>query len=610
MKMTKLQKNDPRDAGITAFIPYILLVFCAVLLLIRAFYSFCSSDEPFYFSTAYRFYQGDSIFRHDWFPTQLSGVIILPLFSLYMLLTGSTTGILLFFRICYLIFSLCNALLTYHILKKHKPAFLSFVASVCVLFFAHLNIATLSYYTISVQCFFSAMLLIYHWEKLADGDNKLLIYAGVLYAVSVLALPTMALGYMITMLCFGILLFYAKRMPDTAFSHCIRKARLQTLCKYTFLGILIPAVIFCIFLLTNVSISDLIANIRYVLSDDEHGTSLIYPMKKFFISINEVYGRFSYLGYLLIIVSFVFQKQLSKKPYLYLVFGADTFLFIVYFIKSFGYTGYIQTALCLFALPLFFVTKKKDMTAFFTFFINGMVFSLVYSYSSNGYLYVLSMGHFIASIAGMIFVWDFGKTLPDQITGDRTNNGNLLRLQKALSVVCIVILCIVALQTAVLRFINVYRDAPLTALTERIDVGPAKGLYTTMEHFKQYQEAYAVLTEYGKNASSEDMIFISKLLPWGYLCTDLRVGAPTTWRTELGSERLKEYYALNPERIPSLVLVLDKEYGCYDTCGDVEADPIPNLNEHTEGFLLDHMTKNNYEVIPVSCGVIYRSPSF
>ena len=616
MMNNKANGKRYRRRRLQGCIPYVILILCAILLLVRAFLGFCASDEPFYFSTAYRFFRGDSLFLHDWFPTQLSGVILLPFMAPYIWITGSTAGILLYFRIWYVVLTLINALVFYNILKQHKPGSLSFMAAVCVLFYAHLNIATLSYYTVSVQCFLTAMLFIYHWEKLPMGNKKHLITAGILYAVSVLALPTMAVGYLLTVIPLLVLVIIEKKMPVNAFVATLRRAELADLLKYTFIGILIPAAVFLAFLFTNVYIGDFISNIRYVLSDEEHATSLIYPLRKFFISINEVYGIYAYLGYALTAVTFlgdVFTKKgpgpLQKKPLVYLVFFLDLLLFIAYFIKGFGHTGYVQTALCLFCLPLFFASEHKDWTAFFTFFVNGLLFSLCYSYSSNGYLYVLSMGHFIAGFGGMFFIWDFGRQLPGLVSAKtgKTTYG----LNRFVTFLCTLAICAVMLETASLRIVNVYRDAPLTALTERIPDGPAKWLYTTPGHLKQYEEVSGVLAEYCRvdpEKPQDNMLFISKLLPWGYLCTDMRVGAPTTWRIEPGSERLEEYYSLNPDRIPSTVLILNKEYGCYDSCGDVEADPTPNLIEDTEGFLPEYMEENDYEVIPVICGTLYTRP--
>ncbi|MBQ8970325.1 MAG: hypothetical protein IJ073_03315 [Lachnospiraceae bacterium] len=591
---------------IKKYYPYIILAAGFAVLFFRAFYSFCWSDESFYFSTAWRFYQGDSIFRHDWFPTQLSGVILLPFLSLYLAFShGSAEGLLLYFRLLYLLFSFGSSVAAFRILKKHFGELPALASALCVLFYAHLNIATLSYYTISVQCFFLAQLNIYHWEKLGQLNRRVslryLILAGFFYALSVLALPTMVVGYVLTLLIFVILSLVSKINPSTAFSAGVRKAELFVVWKYTFFGILLPAVLFFVFLLTNVSIPDFIQNIPYVLTDEEHGTSLVYPMKKFFIGINEVYGRFAHLGYLLILICFgiaVYQALRSNSRLI--LFVIDILLFIAYFIKGFGHTGYIQTALCLTALPLFFLTRERDYAAFFTFFVNGLVFSLVYSYSSNGYLYILAMGHFIASIAGIKFIVDFVK---ENLEAPALSSG----LAQAVRTLCVLVLLSVTLETMVLRVINIYRDAPFSELTEKIEEGPAKGLYTTKKHLDLYKEVYDTLIT-DCQSDTADSIFISKLLPWGYLCTDLRVGAPTTWRTELGSERLREYYELNPDRIPDLVLVLNEEYGTYDTCGDVEADPNPNAQEKPEGFLTEYMAENDYKVRQVSCGTLYINP--
>lgn len=589
-------KSIKKNGKALDLLPCLVLILCTVILLLRAFYSFCWSDESFYFSTAYRFYLGDSIFRHDWFPTQLSGIILLPFLALFIGITGGTAGILLYFRILYVLFSAGNAWLTFRILKKHTEKTVALLAAVCVLFYAHLNIATLSYYTISVQCFFSAMLLIYHFYQSESRGH--LIAAGILYALSVLALPTMAAAYVLTLVLILLITLAGRLLPAGPLQKALKNARFQEVLLFSFIGILIPAILFFCYLLLNVPIGDFIANIPYVLSDDEHGTSLIYPMKKFFIGINEVYGVFAYAAYLLSIACFALQSLLKRAPWRQIVFFSDLALFIACFIKGFGHTGYVQTAVCLTALPLFFLTKKKDYPAFFLLFANGLVFSLVYSYSSNGYLYVLAMGHFTASIAGFLFFTDFAGEC-------KTETGVVST--RLLPLLCGLMLCLATLETAVLRITNVYRDAPLSALTETITEGPAKGLHTTPVHNTQYREVYETLQKYCLSGPEDgaDVLLISKLLPWGYLCTDMTVGAPTTWRNELGSDRLKEYYALNPDRIPDKVLVLREEYGSYDTCGDVEADPTPNAPEKPEGWFTDYMAEQGYRKTEVPCGTVY-----
>ncbi len=591
-----------------AYYPYILLGLGFLLLLCKCFFSFCWSDETFYFSTAYRFYQGDSIFLHEWFPTQLSAVILLPLFSLYMAVTGSTSGILLFFRICFVFFALISSLVTYRILKTAVREVIALFCALSVLFYTHLNIATLSYYTISVHCFLLSMLLIYYFYQ--TGKKRFLVVSGVLFALCVLALPTMALAYVLVIAAILLLLLVCRitKLPES-WKEAVRKADLITVCLYTLYGICIPTVLFFAFLLANVSIMDFINAIPYVLSDEEHGTSLTYPLKKFFIGINEVYGYGAYAGYLLILFTFFINcfSALKKQggrligPLIAtlqrLSAAAALVLFAVYFLYSLGHTGYIQTALCMTALPLFFLTKKKNWRLFFLLFAGGMMFSVVFSYSSNGYLYILSMGHFIASIASILFIQDY--------IAELTDGESLSQIGRILF---IAVLCIALIQTIVLRIVNIYRDAPLKELTAQITQGPAAGLYTTPEHLAMYETVYDTILTYCQSDSigkENGSIFITKLLPYGYLCTDLRCAASTTWRTAFNSVRLAPYYEMNPDRYPDLVLVLDEEYGSYETCGDVVADPNPNANE-MGGFLLDYVTEHGYEKISVPCGTLFR----
>ena len=598
---------------IKKYYPYILLGLSFIILIVRCFISFCWSDETFYFATCYRFYQGDSMFLHEWFPTQLSSIVLLPLFSLYMLIAGSTTGIILYFRILFVIFSLINATVMFRILKQHTSELIALICSLMLMFYTHLNIGTLSYYTLSVQLFVMTMLLLYHFYL---SQSKLqLIIAGILFAVCVLSLPTLSIAYFLVLFVIGILLLLARFSKiKPAFKNAIMSAQLDTIVIYTFIGILIPAVIFFAFLLTNVSVMDFIKGIPYVLSDEEHGTSFFYPIRKFFIGINEVYDTSAYLAYLLILLSFAFQffRTTHCRMVRVFVFAADCALFIDLFLGSLGHTGYIQTALCLFALPLFFLLKRKDFPLFFTFIVSGMIFSLVYSYSSNGYLYILSMGHFVASIGCLIIIYCFAV---EMLTEPGTESGKEISVFSGMMVsfgpVCIILSYAIIMfsltQTMTLRMINIYRDAPVKLLTKQISEGPAKGLYTTADHLQLYNEVYDTLENYCQSNSSDkaNTIFITKLLPWGYMCTDLRCAAPTTWRTAFNSVRLEPYYEMNPDRYPDLILVLDEHYGTYDTCGDVEYDPTPNENE-IDGYLKEYVSSADYEALEVPCGILYR----
>ena len=554
-----MEKLKPR-------IPYIILIIFAVALIFRAFFGFCSSDEPFYLSTTKRLFEGDLIFVHEWFPTQLSSLILLPFYALYVTVKGSAEGIILFFRILYVIITLIISCISYHIITKRNGILAGISCALFMLFFVHLNIATLSYYTMSFEFFIFAMLLI------STKNRFNLIIGGFFFALAVLSLPSLAITY--------IAAFFVIFLLSLKFE------TLRNSLLYSTVGILAALLIFVIFLYASGNnLHNLFEYLPYVLSDDEHQTSLVAPFKKFFLSVSDVYGKVFYLSFVLAFLGLLSNKFRKLIPY---IFVSDCILFVYYAILSIGHTGYMNTAFALFAGPVFFMCRKKDWYSFFFLFLGGMIVSMTYSYSSNGELYVLSIGHGIACVGSILFIDGFTK-----------ENSQLIRY------VSTAVICLFLLQTCILRFINVYRDAPLKELNVKITEGPAKGLYTTASHEEIYS---SLLSDIRKYASDPGYILFSKLLPWGYLESGMHCSGLTTWRNKINSERLKEFYDLFPERKPDVIFLLDADVGSYDSCGDIEADPAPNENEWG-GYLADYIDSTNFNQIRCDHATVYLKAS-
>ena len=87
--------------------PYVLLTAAAAVLLYRCFFSFVWSDESFYLSLVHRFWAGDAPIVDEWSGVQFYAVILLPVYSLYRLLVGSSDGVYLFFRILAVVSQYC-----------------------------------------------------------------------------------------------------------------------------------------------------------------------------------------------------------------------------------------------------------------------------------------------------------------------------------------------------------------------------------------------------------------------------------------------------------------------------------------------------------------------
>lgn len=600
-------KND-KNKIIKQIFPYLLILLGAYLLVLHAPLSFCASDEAFYASTTNRFIQGDGVFVHEWFPTQLVSILLVPIQGAFVTINGGNDGVLLFMRYAYIAFSTISASLIYTLLVKRHGKFPACCCGLFALFYAHLNIASMSYYTISYQCFVLSMLIIISAydgviktgvrKPLDIGRRAVVLYiiGGLVFAADVLALPSLAVVYFLLAFVY-LFLFVIDRIIQGKMPLWIHRIIYEIFpaAIYTLIGIAALAIPVLIYVLPRSGIMGIINNLGYVLSDEEHITSLVAPFKKFFLSVVDVFNRDVYLSVLLVIIAilvYVVRDLLKKKikgikVICGLIFVLDLIMFIYYVSKTLGHTGYLSTAIVLFAAPLFFISEKKDWLMFYLLFIGGLVFSMVYSYSSNGDLYVLSIGHSISAIAGMCFVWDYNFGSKDD--------------SAFLGILFGIILAICVMLTASLRFINIYRDSPVIYLTEEITEGPAKGLKTTIEHKASYDKILSVIRE----NDGDGQIFFTKLLPWGYLATDKRCGAPTTWRTKFNSERLRLYYTENPDRIPDTIIVVPKETGAYDTCGDVVADPTPNENE-MGGYLEEIVSSGNYSIYETDGFIVYK----
>lgn len=572
-------------------LPYLIFFLSFIALIFRARLSFCWSDESFYFSTSNRFLQGDNIFVHEWFPTQLVSFILLPFHGLYVAVTGGNTGVILYFRVLYVVFSGVLSVCIYKILRKEYGEFTALAAGLFYYFYSHLNIATMSYYTLSYSFFLISGLLIYSEikEMKTVKVSPKLVAAGSTFALSVLALPSLAVAYFLI-------------VPLTLVIAWIFKSWRKLLFKIlgqTFVGICLPAAPVLVFTLFTSGINGILENLEFVLSDEEHVTSLVYPFKNFFLSVYSVFDkRAVYAAVLLAVIGFVYacRKAKSNSFHKAAFLVADFALFLFFLYRAMGHTGFIATALLLFALPLFAITenKKKNWSLFVLLFVGGMLFSMVFSYSSMCDLYVLSIGHNIAAIGALCFVKDF---IEDIKAWPKWNESVI----KSCVYVCLAVMGVCLIQTMTLRFVNIYRDAPVAELNTMIDRGPAKGLYTTDDHYEAYNGVLTMI----EDCNEKGNVFFTKLLPWGYLATDMKCGAPTTWRTKFNSDRLALYYEQHPEKIPDVVIILRDSVGSYDTCGDVERDPVPNENE-MGGKLLEIVTARGYKATEKEYGIVLK----
>ena len=534
------------------------LALLAAVLAVRALYGFCWSDESFYLTFAQRLWNGQKLILDEWHPVQFYSVIFYPVLSLYRALRG-TEGIYLFARFFCLFLALGVSELVFFTFSKEEGVLPSFLCAASVLAYSRGNIWGPSYYNLFLLLVMTALCL-----SVLDRKKRILnVFSGVCLGFAVLCVPYFAV--------FAV--------PALLYRLWKKESREQTLRMA--LGVIFSAVYFLLLFLPK-DLGAVIDSLKTILSDPEHSSG---PAANFVAAVEDV--RLIYLRDILLAVfcaallwaarKWLPGKAWAEVPAFTLVcLGA---LYSFWRCRK-GETGFAAYSFCIYALALFRWEDSQKLDLLLR--RVGAAMAVAMAMSSNTEAIGFTMG---------LCVYSMGLILP------------LSRAEKRQRAAGIVLACLMVGMTFYSRVTTVFRDGPLETLTETMESGPAAGIHTTNESREQYNQVLDMLRDLEGKYGSENPIFFTKLLPWGYLACDFPCGAPTAWRTELSSPRLENYYESHPNSIPAIVVVLAPEIG---------RNPDPDMaapNENTlDGWLWNYMQEHSYTETQYPCARVYISP--
>ena len=569
-------------------LPYLLLTGTAGILLYRCLFSFAWSDESFYLSLVHRFWVGDRPIVDEWSGVQFYAVALLPLYSIYRFLVGSSDGVYLFFRIVMVLANYMLSLYIFQSLKKRTDALPAFFGALLYLLYTRANILGASYYSFA--------LLFYTWSLfllLNNRDNykkKSMLLSGFSMALSVLAIPYLAVLYVLCV-CTILMLPYFR---------AYRKRAL-----WMMLGTAICAVIYCTFLLSRSDLNEIIKNIPYFLSDTEHeGNNILVSIILWFARIAFRY-RYMLPGMVFTLI-YIFVRIKKKNR---LNWKADIIYVIINLIICFvniifsdDMMGCANIAISILAANLYFLSFFYQNTfqedGIFLIYISGLLFSMIFHYASNTGLDSMTVGFAVCSMVSPLIIWESLKAVL----------GRKKIMKRGLSVAVILLFSAVILQTAWLRLFGVYRDGSMKELRVQLTEGPAKYLYTTEEHARQYSIMVEAIRETCQSGKVEKVVFV-EMAPWAYLCVDASCGAPSPCRfwEGMSDEKMKEYYEQMPERFPDYVFDIAPEYGNFRSVyiQDGEYSDAPNGTD-AGGWLIETVQAYDFEAQEMPCGVIYK----
>ena len=520
-------------------IAYIALAILTLLGIIKALFVSIDVDESYAVAQAYRLVTGDKIMYDMWEPHQFSA--FLPAFFLYpfVKITGSTDYCVIFLRICGVLVHTALGAFLFFVAQKEINKEAALFA-----FLFHMNFLPkwICMPEFELMHYWS-VLAVFLLLLLAEKNKNFFLYflAGICFGVSVLCYPSMIPVFFVLIIGLAV------------------KKKKEGILPF-FAGTLLVGLITAAVILINVSPSRLPFFVSYILMDSSHTSAgLSYKLATYPSEIKArlpvmiaalAIGTFLSLGYLLI---GIFIRKIKVNAYSFvqcLLFYACMLLCII---TVFGFVFdnrnqfYLQSRYVLFALlfaviavweykrfssELWYAIIPSVVTVPMIFFITNMDSNSLYSKL------------FISVIAGIFILGK--KYFSGEISDE--NQKNL----KILSAGCIV-LCLVCLIFCRLLLVRVNGCMPVTvkASLEKVENGPAKGLFILKDQAEAWNSSYDAVKEV--TDSGKNILFIGQEQLFYVTFAD-RVCVPSVQGTTAFNEMYTKYYDVFPDKYPEIVV--------------------------------------------------------
>ena len=583
----------------------LILILFGFVLLIRSQYGFVWSDEGHYFAIAWRFALGDHPMIHEWHVSQLHSLLLVPYVKLMRMILGKgMPGFLLITRYMYVIMQTGMGLCIYQLFRKENRA-AALLSGILFMVYCKSNIMTFSYYSIFTFCFIGAVLIQYRLltEDLLSAKKRIgyCMLSGLLWGIAIICNPYTLILFFINIA--GILL--ARRNMQT-----FREQLLTGICAAA------PCILVLVYIVSGVPFSTLVTNLSYIMSSDggNYTQPLWYKTAWKIISPFLLYRNSNIITGILLVICAGYRFLKKDMPDA-LKTGIILLNHILLLVNLFSMDPSITiltapglTAITIWGLCMFMISDHVSHTKLFLLYFNGIVAAVFCGLSSDTGMNAMMQGYVLSSIGTVMILPEIWPVCY-KLSGKKNVPAFLYLAFSLLIAVGFLISQ---------RITRVYRDFPLAQLDAEITEGPGAGIRTSEECVRRYSEIYDTLQNL---QGYEGDLYISGLCPWGYLCTDMKVGNFTTWRITLEEQNSKgmEYYEQNTEKLPEVMIRIngkDSEYGSYDlddiANGTIDARAASleqeMIYEDQENLLIKNLLDSGYSIISTPVGNMYVSP--
>lgn len=542
------------------------MLFFFVFIAITAFnlwkvpYGTITNDESLYLAIPYRFMQGDSILFHEWNPSQMSALLLLPPVKLYYTLVPSGEGIYLAFRYLYICFhSLTSIYMYIYIIRSTDelpgsyPAALT--ASAVYLIYSYSNIMALSYNSMSI----GLMVLVCLTMRSLSGELWKLIFVGIAFSGAVLCCPYLVLCYMAFSFAVFFRLVLHRRIPkgEDLLAHAFSLKSWAVITGVCFC----LASAFCIFAFVGKDISLLKEIIPRIMYNNEH------PQRTFVELIKGLYGTFYrnnsffkpvLLSSIVLCAVITADKKRCLHRALYLIAASSiTLLYSATYLLMYRETNVMLLPFSILGFFAYLLCEKKDVKSFVLIYIPGAILCFCFYLSSNMGVGAISGVSAVSMIASIIFVF----RLLGEMRAQFCHKKSFARYFSIFSgIISLSVILILFGGITYTRALKCFREDGVSGLTERVTCGSAKGLKTTPEKAADFELKYSELSPLREIGNGNVLYFSNEI--WRYLEDPKRCASSSMWLSTGGTEQnlqtlslQEKYWELFPEKFPDYVYI-------------------------------------------------------
>ena len=514
-----------RTAQVVAIVAAYLVSFAFVLR--HALYGVDLQDEAYYLELARRFATGDTPVRSEASLHQFAALIEIPLVKAYLMLHGSTDGIVLFSRIAYVCVLACAILATVWSLKRLMGLLPAFLVCLPLVFFEPMAIAALSYNSISALAF----LLCCTWgldATIPGSGTGSAVASGVLGGVAAFAYPPLLIAVIPTI---GILAVRSGRI------HGVRRT-------WTLVGACAAVLLIEAVALAHWGLRDLAADINLMLKSSARYSSGYGPQLSSILDRVTTVLAGAPVAAILLVGAVASVKRAPRLEVLFLL-GLP----IAVFVASLGSWMQANTALWLLglcAIGLYWGVRDElhARNVLWALVLPGLMAGAVVSFSSFIGEAVAGQGMLPAAVASIVFGWWM---LASVASDDEPV------VQQVLPALFPVVL---ALGFGLIHGSSVFHDPAALREGRLVRIGPWAGLRTTAERVKYVE---TLQRDLGQLSSRNRPILALDGIPGAYLAAEGVDVAPMIWIPYAGEARASIVQRVEQGRSPDIV-VQDTSY--------------------------------------------------